>query len=430
MLMKDDGLRTDYTIVYKILSGGVVNGKQYPGVYFTDGTGKKINYKYSFAINANDDHSTSPNATTWAQMIEIVSKGHSLMNHSMFHGGTDKLKALKDAENNLWNHTHYRMTELVPPGADEGFTATGIQLGYSLISSEFGEPVPDGNNSPGNENVYWGSYIPMLAQNKNRILVSRTNLGDQWNDSELLNAKSYIDYIFKHPQIKQKLIGAAFSHGPFADNKESAKIFAQFITYIHDHPNNRDSAWITSSKELTDYLKTKSQVIVKSQNYNSENGIYKIVFDMNNIDRNVIYRNISLKLEGALISNASVEGAKEVTFNPSTGLVNIYKTDRSRVKSPLTDLLPPQIVSIKGSGYYVDIVYNKAVSQTKKEAYEISGNSVLLLNGSKKNWRLKLKDQLKPDQNFSYRMQRGDAHQESNPLQHVCSYISSKIESK
>jgi hypothetical protein len=427
LLMKDDGIKTDYTIVYKVLNGGTVNGKKYPGFYYTDGTGKKINYKYSFAINANDEHSTSPNATTWAQMAEMVSKGHSLMNHTMYHGGSDKLKAIKDAEKNLWNHTHYRMTEFVPPGNEEGFVASGIQLGYTMFSSEFGDPIPDGNNDPGNQNMTWNSSIPMMTQNFKRVLVSRTNLGDQWNKKELINSKTFVDYIFKSPQKSQKLVGTAFSHGPFADNKESAEIFNEFLTYIQNHPNNRDSAWITSSKELMDYVNTKSKVVVKSSEYQSKNGKYILIFDMNQINQNVIYRNLSFKITGGTIEKVSATGVTDVTFNPLTGLVNVYKTDRSRVKSPFLDVLPPQIISIKLKGQIVNIEYDKPVVQSKKEAYDVSGNTIINFKGTGKNWQLSLKNSITPEQTFSYRMQKGDAHQENNQLLKVCSYISAKI---
>jgi hypothetical protein len=427
LLMKDDGINTDYTIVYKVLNGGIVNGKKYPGYFYTDGTGKKINYKYSFAINANDEHSTSPNATTWAQMAEMVSKGHSLMNHTMFHGGSDKLKAIKDAEKNLWTHTHYRMTEFVPPGNEEGFVASGIQLGYTMFSSEFGDPIPDGNNDPGNQNMTWNSSIPMLTQNFNRVLVSRTNLGDQWNATELPNTKAFVDYIFKSPQKSQKLVGTAFSHGPFADNKESAEIFNDFLSYIQNHPNNRDSAWITSSKELMDYVNTKSKVKITSENYMHKTGKYTLIFDMNEVNQNVIYRNLSFKITGGIIDKVSVTGAAEATFNPATGLINIYKLDRSKVKSPFLDLLPPQIIALKLNGQTLHIQYDKPVQQSKKEAYDVSGNTVLNLKGNGRNWQIILKNPVTSEQTFSYRMQKGDAHQDSNILLKVCSYIAAKI---
>jgi hypothetical protein len=428
MLMKDDALLTDYTIVFKILNGGIVNKKKYPGFYYTDGTGKNINYKYSFAINANEGHTTDTNnAVSWAQVNEILSKGHAYMNHSMFHGGTDLLKAIKDAEKNMWAHTHYRMTEIVPPGNDEGYVENGLQLGYHLMSSEFGEPVPDGNNSPGNQHVSWGSYIPMLTQNFNRVLISRTNLGDQWNAVELKTSKAYIDYIFNHPDKNKKLVGAAFSHGPFGDKKEAADNFFEFLTYIKHHPANHDSAWITSSKELMDYENTKARIIITSEHYNPQTGKYKIVFDMNRVDSNVIYRNLSLKIKGGTIGNVKADGANEVTFNPSTGLINIYKTDRSKVISPFKDLLPPQIVSITAKGNLISFSYDKPVLQTKKQGYEIPGNKIITLKGSGKEWQLVMQDPVKQGQTFFYRIQLGDAKQLNNPLLRVCSYIGNPI---
>ncbi|QNK63168.1 hypothetical protein H7F33_01175 [Pedobacter sp. PAMC26386] len=428
MLMKDDALLTDYTIVFKILSGGIVNGKRYPGFYYTDGTGKNINYKYSFAINANEGHTTDTNnAASWAQINEILAKGHAYMNHSMNHGGTDIYKAIKNAEKNMWAHTHYRMTEIVPPGNDEGYVENGLQLGYHLMSSEFGEPVPDGNNNPDNQNVSWGSYIPMLTQNFNRVLISRTNLGDQWNAAELKTSKAYIDYIFNHPERNKKLVGAAFSHGPFGDKKEAADNFFEFMMYIKHHHANNDSAWITSSKELMDYENTKAKIIVASENYNKQTGHYKIVFDMNRIDSNVIYRNLSLKVKEGTISNVKAEGVNEVTFNPSTGLINLYKTDRSKVINPFKDPIPPQIVSITAKGNLISFSYDKPVIQTKKQGYEVSGNKIVELKGSGKDWQLVMQNPVGTAQTFFYRIQLGDAKQMNKPLSRVCSYIGNPI---
>lgn len=427
MLIKDDGLASDYNVVYKVLSGGVVNGKRYPGFTYTDGAGKNIGYKYSFAINPNDEHNESTNVTTWPQIMEIVSKGHAIMNHTLFHGGTDKLKAIKDAEKNLWRHTHYRMTEIAIPSNDEGFVETGLQLGYHLITSEFGEPIPDGNNSPGNENMSWGSVIPMKTQNFNKALISRTNLGDQWNPSELVNAKAYVDYVFNHPERAKKLVGAAFSHGPFGDKKEGAEIFSEFLNYIKNHPLNRDSVWMTSSKELMDYVKTKAKVKIVKEHYDPATGKYRVILDMNSVDPNVIYRNMSLVVEGGEISNVTATGTNDVTFNPKTGLINIYKTDRSRVRDPFKDKLPPQISKISYKGNVITIVYDIPVKQSKSQGYEIPGNKILQLKGSGKVWQLLMQNPVTNQQTFFYRMQRGDASQADDHAFRVCSYIGSPI---
>lgn len=428
MLMKDDAGLTDYTIVFKILSGGIVNGKRYPGFFYTDGTGKKIGYKYSFAINPNEGHTTDlKNVTSWAQINEIIAKGHGYMNHSLFHGGTDKLRAIKDAEKNMWAHTHYRMTEIAVPGNDEGYVESGLQLGYNLISSEFGEPVPDGNNDPGNENMTWGSYITMSKQNFSKVLISRTNLGDQWNSSELKNAKGFIDYVFNNPNSDRKLVGAAFSHGPFGDQNGAPDNFFAFLMYIKNHPANHDAAWITSSKELMDYEKTKAKVVITAKHYDAASGKYKITLDMGSVDPNVITRNLSLKITGGTISSAQIKGAAEVTFNPATGLVNIYKTDRSKVIDPNKDALPPQLISIVAKGKSVQLNYDKPVIQTKIQGYEIPGNKILSMTGSGKIWELQLQNAVQPPQTLFYRMQRGDAKQADKPALRVCTYAGSPI---
>lgn len=428
MLMKDDASITDYTIVLKILNGGIVNGKTYHGFTYTDGTGKKIDYKYSFAINPNEGHTNDlKNVTSWNQINEIIAKGHAFMNHSMFHGGTDKLKAIKDAEKNMWSHTHYRMTEIAVPSNDEGYVVSGLQLGYHLISSEFGEPVPDGNNDPGNQNVSWGSFIPMTTQNFNKVLISRTNLGDQWNSSELKNSENFIDQIFNMSNSDKKPVGAAFSHGPFQENKDAPSIFFAFINYIQNHPGNHDSAWITSSKDLMDYEKTKAAVIITSKQYNAATKKYTILLDMKNVDPNVVSRSLSLKVIGGSITNVHGKGAHDITFNPITGLINIYKTDRSKVVDPYSDPLPPQIISIQAKGKILEIIYDKPVIQSQTSGYDIPGNKVLSMNGSGKTWRLTMEKTIQAPQTLFYRMQHGDAVQTGKPLMRVCTYAGQPI---
>lgn len=427
LLMKDDGLISDYSVVFKMLNGGTINGKKYPGLTYTDGTGKKIGYKYSFAINPNDRHDNDlNNVTSWTQINEIISGGHAFMNHSLMHGGTDKLKSVKDAEKNMWKHTRYRMTDFVVPSNDEGFVATSLQLGYNLISSEFGEPVPDGNNDPGNKQVIWGSMIPVSTHDFKNVLITRTNLGDQWNKAELVDAKRFIDRVFNSADEKKKFIGAAFSHGPGVQ-PESINGFFEFLMYIKNHPANNDSAWITSSKELMDYEKTKAGVVVVSKNFNAKTGKYKIVLDMAKVDPNVTNRGLSLKIKGGLITNVKAEGANAVTFNTSSGLINMYKTDKSRVTDPFKDILPPQITNIKASNNIIFVTYDKPVQQTKINGYEISGNKVTALKGSGKNWQLIMENRITSKQNFSYRMHIGDATQSGQKSLRVCSYIGSTI---
>jgi hypothetical protein len=427
MLMKDDASRSDYTVVLKMLNGGTAYGVKSPGFTFTDGTGKRLDYRYSFAINPNEGHTTDlEHVTSWKQINEIIDKGHGYMNHSMFHGGDDKLKAIKDAEKNMWAHTHYRMTEIVVPQNDEGYAESGLQLGYNLISSEFGEPVPDGNNSPGNENMSWGSYIPVLTQNFNKVLISRTNLGDKWDKVELKNAENFIDYVFTNPDINKKLIGAAFNHGP-GETTDAARNFLTFLTYIRDHAANHDSAWITSSRDLMDYMKTKKQVTVSSKEYDRKTGKYKIVFDMANVNPNVVTRNLSIKITGGKISNVHGQGFNDLTYNPATGLINIYKTDRSKVVNPYRDPLPPQIVDIRAKSKTIQLTYDKPVKQSKTSGYEIPGNPVKSLTGNGKVWRLTLENQIKKTDTFYYRIWKGDAHDATQPSLRVCTYAGSPI---
>lgn len=427
LLMKDDGSITDYTVVFKLLNGGIINGKKYSGFNYTDGTGKKIGYKYSFAINPNDSHSSNDkNVTSWAQINEIISKGHAIMNHSMMHGGIDKLKSIKDAEKNMWKYTHYRMTEFVVPSNDEGYVESSLNLGYDLISSEFGEPVPDGNNDPGKKNVIWGSFIPVKTHDFKNVLITRTNLGDQWNQNELVGSKHFIDRIFDNSESDKKIIGAAFSHGP-GDKTEDIAGFLEFLTYIKNHPSNKDDAWITSSKELMDYIKTKEKVIITSKSYNPATGKFKIVLDMINVAPNVINRSLSLKIKGGTISNVKVQGANEVRFNASTGLINVYKNDISHVKDPLKEILPPQITKISASKNSLIITYDRPVKQTKKVGYEVSGNEIIAMKGQGKNWQLIMKKQISSGQLFNYRMQHGDATEADSTNRRVCSYIGMPI---
>ncbi|WP_158795396.1 hypothetical protein [Pedobacter sp. L105] len=428
MLMKDDASITDYTMVLKILSGGVVNGKTYPGFTYTDGTGKKIGYKYSFAINPNEGHTTDlENVTSWDQINQIIAKGHAFMNHSLFHGGTDKLKAIKDAEKNMWTHTHYRMTEIAVPSNDEGYVTSGLQLGYHLITSQFGEPVPDGNNDPGNQNISWGSFIPMTTQNFNKVLVSRYNLGDQWNSAELKVSENFIDEIFSGSNTGKKPIGAAFSHGPFKESKDAPDNFFAFLTYIQNHPGNHDSAWITSSKDLMNYEQTKAAVIVISKHYDAATKKFIIILDMKNVDPNVVSRNLSLKITGGTISTVHGQGSNDITFNPLTGLINIYKTDRSKVIDPYQDALPPQITSIVAKGKIILLLYDKPVTQSKIEGYDVPGNKVISLSGDGKTWQLHLLNTVQSPQTLFYRMQLGDAIQTGNHKMHVCNYAGQPI---
>jgi len=440
ILVKDDGGIGDYSAVFPYLNGGsAVDGVTYPGVSYTDGCGKPVKWKYTFALvgqdtKGNDSHlGVNPTITSWTQYKQIVQAGFSIANHTLTHGaGTtfyDRLNQVKANEKVIFDALQYRTRTFVIPANYEGLTETAVQLGYPFIGSQFGAPSPDGNNDPGNVTINWNSRVkvnPLPSLKK--LLVSRLNLGDNWTDTDVANAKKFVDNLFTTSTGNTKYMGHAFSHGP--TGAQQLANFATLVQYIQSHPGNSDRTWIPGMQEFYEYYEVKANVV---QTQKLANDKLLITLDLATVNPNNRYRDMSLLVNSdAAIASVRVTGADSSSYNSQTGLINIFSQKTKGFTDPALDALPPQIKSVstsKAAPNEVEVQYDRAVTQSGIAGYTVAGKTITGIRGLGLTWTLTLSDAITPGQSLTldYRMQSGTAADAADATSRVCSYIAFPI---
>lgn len=415
MLVKDDGAKEDYTQAFAVLHGGfpASNGITYPGIRYTDGCGNPVEYHYTFAINdAIVRGPLNPGAATWDDYKAMFPYDYRLSNHTWAHGGGDKgydkYYQIRQNELSIYNNSGGQRTRtFVIPTADEGYSFLAPYLGYKLIGSTFGsEEVADDDGNL----VQYSSAIDVKTINQARIdrfLFSRA-FAANWEQQDLEGLEDLVNRVITDSASgAKKVMGHMFSHQ--LDRDGDITNFITFLNYIKNHSGNQDTMWMPNMAEFVEYYETKLNV-VKSQSVVGNK--MTITLNLAGLSKAMEYRDMSLLISGGTINNVEVTNAT-VTFNPSSGLINVFNRNLT-IKDPNTDVVLPQILSAVVSGTTIVMTFSRAITQTqfsnsKGAAYKVLNNTVLSVTGSGTVWTINCQAQIGSGKSFDYRMQRGNA---------------------
>ena len=428
LMVKDDGGIEDYTVAYAYLHGGIQakDGNVYQGIRYSDGCGNLVEPHYTFAINTDKsrlDSNPFEGLTTWGQYKTMAASGYSIANHTWHHGGYDRYTELKQNEKNIYDNTGLRTRTFVIPTADEGYAESAPYLGYKMVGSAFGASSTDDNNNSGNENIVWTSKVDSKAIDMKRLdkfLFSRYYL-ETWSETDRADILNLANIVLTQSTNGKKYVGHFFSHG-LLDGSNTMQGFKNYISYVMNHPSNNDSIWLPSMQEFSEYFETKF-LVNKTQSLSGKT--LTVELDLSNLPEEGLNRDMSLLVSGGTIKNVNVEGSDSYTFNPGTGLINIFKKNKA-VKDPNTDTAPPQIISAVKSGSKVNLTYDRPVTQSVfasayGNAYSVSGNTVVNVTGSGTSWSINCQNTVSAGSKFDYRMQRGNASDADGMK--VCTYI-------
>jgi hypothetical protein len=412
---KDDGAPTDATVVMPVLNGGTAANKvTYPGAYYTDGAGLPVKFKYNFALN------TATVTTSWQNYVDAIAKGDNITNHSHLHTKAyNAYRAIKDLEKAAYDKLGVRTRTLAIPTDYAGYVANSIHLGYKFIGSTFAPGTPDGYDNE----ILWGPAFKVANINPDRILANRDNFDGKWMESGQPTIKAFIDKFLAASTNGAKVFGHAFSHGPGETEIDG---FKSFVDYLLNHPDNNDRVWIAGQQELVEYYEVRNYFLTHPSNItkvvNGNSVVY--TFDVSGLPPEGLLRDFTLRLPSANLTGVAVSGADTASYNLTNGLVNVYLKNK-HVKSPYTDIVPPQILTAQVSpvdSKAIDLVYTKNVTQTAA-GFSVTGNTVTSLTGSGKNWKLHLSNDWQPAQSLTYLIQTGDAVEAEDPTNKVCSHI-------
>lgn len=416
----DDALINHYWHAFPLFNGGRsrLNGKIYPGLKYSDGTGKKIAFRGTLVIPAaamrEDENASNPNSYSIKEAKAMINAGWGLSNHSWKHGGGpsnpkyyNRLYDVKQAENIFWKKLGIRTLVGTTPANEPGFMYTFLNTGYLCHYSTTNE---------GNSDIT--RYGRMNAKNvpSTPFNLDRAFRGDEFKKEEMAYAKAYIDEIFDASVNGNKEFGTVATHGPGQPDN-----FDAYFNYALKHPKNtgQDRLWVPGVQEFLEYFAVKRNSKIKKSLTGNE---LTITIDQSGVHHNTRCRDMSLLLSGLkLEAVTSFTGANEVTFNPLTGLINIYAINTAKVTDPALDVLPAQITSLKASGNSVHILFDKAVKQTSTQGYTINGKKAQILSGLGESWYLNFKFPV-AGKMMTYQSHEGDAVTTKTGLR-VCDYI-------
>jgi hypothetical protein len=425
----DDALKPHFTHLFKLFEGGIsgVNGQTYPGITFTDGAGKTINFKGTLVIPPAalrlDNNESNPNSLSIPDVYTmVVVHEWGISDHSWSHGAAtfypDRFKEVYTAQKFFYDKfDKYKPVVGTTPSSDDGFQQTFFNTGVKVHYSTYNEGRSD--------ITVWGTMRPNTYP-AGVYSLNRMYYGDDFTNPDVPAAwLQEIDKWFlnapKNPNgPDQKNFYTGFTHAGSGSETNSAP-FDNIFYRMKNHPDNTNGDRLALIP-LPDFIEYNTVARQSSFNISVQGNVATLVIDQTNVDVNTMCRDMSLLLSGLnLQSLVSFKGCDSVTFNPASGLVNIYKRDRSRVTDPANDPKPAQWTSVIANGNDVIITFDKAVSQLSLAGFTIPGFSAQSISGNGRFWTVTFNSPV-TNKFLSYRSFYGGGITVDNGI-YVCDYI-------
>lgn len=389
----DDSPATVYNLMYPYLRGGVTaGGFVSPGIKSTDGCGNELSWNISVACfiqnsDGVDLLSQGGNYITWQQLATVTANGQGLqrgfdfMNHAF--GGSsvlqrDRYKQITLNNQAAFNNLGFSPESLVIPDTQIGYRFGANSLGMDVTSQAGVEPLKDGA-VPLAQDAY-ADEIFAAVQNP---YFFRRNHWQETNNAALVNEhKAYILSAYNKSLVKPVMYNW-FSHGPGEISTSNFAYYREVIEYMQNLAG--DNVIGMSLDQYLGYHKTRFAAengLRKSVSLSPE-GFLEINFDMSDLKNTVRHRLISLLIDSdAQIDSISwSENIRTVTFNPSSGLVNILLNEVTPL-NPETLPKRPAIIAesvkiLTESPQKIRFELDRPISQTNASAYLVEGNSVM-----------------------------------------------------
>lgn len=416
----DDALYNQYGHAFPLFNGGKsrLNGKTYPGLKYSDGTGKMIAFRGTLVIPAlgmrEQEDASNPYSYSVREARAMINAGWGVSNHSWKHGGGptnpkyyNRLYDVKQAESVFWKKLGIRPLVGTTPANEPGFMYTFLNTGYlchNSTTNEFNSEITKYGRMSSKD-------VPSTPFN-----LDRSSGGDSFSRQELISKKAYVDEIFNASVNGNKEFGNEFTHGP-----GDAGNFDAFYTYALKHPKNTNQSrlWVPSVPEFLEYFAVKRNSTIKKA---IAGNIMTITIDQSGVHHNIRNRDMSLLVSGVKVDSViSASGANQITCNPATGLINIYAINTNKVTDPALDVLPAQITRVTASGNSVHVLFDKTVKQTAAAGYSINGKKATILSGLGESWYINFNFPV-AGKKMSYRSHDGNAITHRTGLK-VCDYI-------
>lgn len=277
---------------------------------YTDGCGNSKNYRGSVGVNGRNQADNAeigylPDEITYELMATLLGSKWTIENHGFYHdpegnynNGTDEVKNTNDLDDLIFLRTGYRMNTTIVPTNYAGYPNAAAALGY--VSSESTGTFDDFPPEPPFTilGTYSNLQYPFAAIRRDFSDELVTEIADKkTNVNNVINGSGRFYVLGSH---------------------ESSPAFQELIDHIED--NAADSVLVVSAREALEYISMKQC----PKAVELTGSTLTITIDTSAVSSRVQWRDLSL-LAPAGMTGVTVEGADSVSYNPTTGLINILK---------------------------------------------------------------------------------------------------------
>jgi hypothetical protein len=380
----DDNSTGQYLHAVPLFYGGVsgYDGINYPGLRYSDGTGKSIAFRWNLVIPAASMQQAG--AGTVEQVKDAVSKGSGISDHSWKHGGGPSNPTYYDRQYDLIQAQKMFYT-LIGGYVPRSFTTPASEDGFMFTSRNLKALVHNSTYNEGRSELT--IYGKMRSD---QVPTTWFNLDRFYPDSDVYDApavaryKAYLDSIFDLCDGGEKWFSNGFSHGIYNINLQ---LVNDLFQYALNHPKNtgQNRLWVPSVQEFLEYFETKR---LSAITHSVSGNILTVTIDQSNIPKNARWRDMSLLISGCTINSlVDKSAADDVTFNGSTGLINFYKDDVSRSIDPGDPSQHSALInSVVSSGNSVIVTFDRNVQHTSADGYSVNGLTLQGYSGNGKTW--------------------------------------------
>lgn len=283
---------------------------------YTDGCGNNIPYGAALAVIGRSNYNNQEmgampgNYVTYAQMRTMIGLGWDIENHSLYHeptgnynNGTDWAKNISEMNALILQKVNYNMNGAVVPVNYSGFPTAARDFGYLFSSSE----STFDNLAPGladYQKVVSISLVPVTFSAFNRIF------NDDWSKMET-DIKS----------ATASIITRTNSYFRFGSHTVDVNKLQSILDNFSSA--TKDNILFIPTREIMEYRVMAKLPIT----YQKEANILKVVIDPKTLPGRFRWRDLSFIVtsRAKITGIRNLNGIDKATFNPETGLVNIFK---------------------------------------------------------------------------------------------------------
>lgn len=307
------------------------------GKFFTDGCGNNKPYTMSAAVNGAreiDGYEYPMNDAVGDRLRAVIAAGGDLSDHSYYHDPVGFGAGITPLQNTILmqdfikrKFNGYEVRSKIVPTNYAGHAQAAFEQGYVYSTSQgtFDTFTPEWMYAPP------GTYSNI----GNPFATLRRDFTDSWAGS-IADLKTIINNIIANT-------GKFFRLGShFIDDETSARSF-----FNHIETNASDKLLVSNTREILEYREMKALPMTQSLLGN----VLTIEVDMVNLSSKNRWKDLSFIITGGTIQSVTTN-ATSSSFNPATGLVNIFKQTINGAVIPAEDIIPEGLELKANNIYY------------------------------------------------------------------------------